>query len=103
MIAHTVFFTLHDQTDAARAQMVDQCRLHLTAHAGLLYFACGVIDPKFDREVNDRDFDVSLHMIFASEADHDLYQVAGRHLKFIEANKHLWAKVRVFDSEVTVG
>lgn len=103
MIAHNVFFTLHDRSDAAKAHLLDQCRLHLTAHAGLVAFACGVIDPSFDRDVNDRDFDVSLTMIFATRAEHDIYQDAPRHKKFIEANKSTWARVRVFDSEVEVG
>ncbi len=102
MIAHSVFFTLHDRSDAARDKLVNECRLHLTGHAGLVSFACGIMDPTFDREVNDRDFDVSLIMIFGSRAEHDLYQGAPRHRKFVEANEATWAKVRVFDSDVEV-
>ncbi len=103
MIAHTVFFTLHDRTDAARAKLVHECRVHLTGHAGLTAFAVGVMDPSFTRDVNDRDYDVSLHMIFGTKDEHDLYQTAPRHEKFVEANKASWAKVRVFDSDVEVG
>ena len=102
MIAHTVFFTLHDRSQAAKDKLIDQCRLHLTGHAGLAHFACGVMDPTFDRDVNDHDWDVSLHMIFGSRGEHDLYQEAPRHVKFVEANKATWAKVRVFDADVTV-
>jgi len=50
------------------------------------------------RPVNDQDFDVALHLVFANRADHDMYQDAPRHLKFVEENKADWAKVRVFDS-----
>ena len=50
------------------------------------------------RDVNDRDFDVALHLVFKSKAAHDQYAKAERHLKFIEENKATWKKVRVFDS-----
>ena len=50
------------------------------------------------RDENDRDFDVALHIVFDSVANHDLYQVAPRHQEFIDANKELWSGVRVFDS-----
>ncbi len=103
MIAHTVFFTLHDRTDAARHKLIHECRVHLTGHAGLVNFAVGAMDPTFDRDVNDHDYDVSLHMIFGTRAEHDFYQEAPRHKKFIEANQATWAKVRIFDSEVEVG
>ena len=53
-----------------------------------------------DRPVNDRDFDVGLHVVFEDRAAHDEYQPSERHEKFIAENKHLWNKVRVFDSDV---
>jgi hypothetical protein len=52
------------------------------------------------REVNDRDFDVALHVVFENKVAHDQYQTHERHVKFIEDNKDTWAKVRVFDSYV---
>ena len=50
--------------------------------------------------VNDRDFDVALHIVFKDRAAHDQYQDAPRHKQFIDENKDNWKKVRVFDSEV---
>ena len=50
--------------------------------------------------VNDRDFDVALHVVFDTPANQDIYQTAPMHLKFIEEEKANWAKVRVFDSMV---
>ena len=100
MIAHNVFFTLHDRSEAAKAKLIHECRTWLTGHSGLTALATGVMDPSFDRDVNDHDFDVSLTMIFSNRLEHDQYQDAPRHRKFVEANQHTWAKVRVFDSEV---
>jgi hypothetical protein len=100
MIAHNVFFTLTDNSEAARARLVQACKTYLTGHPGLLFFAAGTREPDLSRPVNDKDFDVSLHMVFASRREHDDYQVAPRHDKFIAENKANWAKVRVFDSTV---
>ncbi len=100
MLAHTVFFSLNDPSEANRAKLVKACRIYLTGHPGLVFFACGTLNPDLARPVNDRDFDVALHMVFATREDQDAYQVAPRHHRFIDENKADWAKVRVFDSDV---
>jgi hypothetical protein len=99
-LAHNVFFSLKEPTDANRRALVDACKKYLTDHPGIGYFAAGVLEPTLDRPVNQRDFDVSLHIVFASRADHDAYQDAPRHHQFIEENRNNWASVRVFDSVV---
>lgn len=100
MLAHNVFFTLKDRTPAARAGLVDACKRYLTGHPGTVFFACGTVADQYDREVNVRDFDVALHLVFATTADHDAYQVAPRHKQFVEEQSSGWASVRVFDSNV---
>lgn len=99
-IGHMVFFKLKDGTPEARQKLVAACDEFLSGHAGTVYYSAGVIADEFKREVNDRDWDVALHLVFADKAAHDVYQDHPRHLKFIEANKDSWAKVRVFDPEV---
>ena len=100
MIAHNVFFKLSDDSPAAKSRLIEGCKAHLTGHPGLVYFAVGTLEPELNRPVNDLDFDVALHMVFATRKDHDDYQVAPRHETFIGENKGNWAKVRVFDSIV---
>lgn len=97
-LAHMVFFTLAENTESNRQALVAACEKHLTDHEGTVYFSAGVRGEEFDRDVNDRGYDVALHLVFASKAAHDKYQTHPRHLKFIEENKQLWSKVRVFDS-----
>lgn len=99
-VVHNVYFSLNESTPAARQKLVDACKKYLSNHTGVIYFSAGVLCPTLDRPVNDRDFDVGLHVVFKSMADHDLYQKHPRHLQFIEENKPTWKKVRVFDSEV---
>ena len=100
-IGHMVFFTLKDKTPAAKQKLVEACKKYLTEHDGTVYFSAGVLAEKFDRPVNDREFDVALHLVFKNKAAHDKYAVAERHVKFIEENKDNWAKVRVFDSAIS--
>ncbi len=97
-LAHMVYFKLKDNSGGSRAKLVAACKLFLTNHPGTISFATGTLAGDFTREVNDRDFDVSLHLVFANKAAHDKYQDDPRHLKFIEENKDNWEKVRVFDS-----
>jgi hypothetical protein len=100
MVAHDVFFTLNDNSDAARKKLVDACKKYLSKHTGAVFFAAGTRAADFDRPVNDRDFDVSLHIYFQDKAAHDKYQDSERHQQFIAENKDNWKKVRVFDSLV---
>lgn len=101
MIAHNVFFTLEDSSSEAVAELVADCKTYLADHDGTVFFAVGALAAGYERPVNDLEFDVALHSVFESRAAHDAYQVAPRHLEFIERRKANWKSVRVFDSEVS--
>jgi hypothetical protein len=101
LIGHMVYFKLKDGTPENREKLVAACKKYLAEHDGVTFFSAGVIGDDFKREVNDRDWDVALHLVFANKAAHDKYQDHPEHLKFIEENKDTWAKVRVFDSTFT--
>ena len=100
MIGHMVYFKLKDNSPAARQKLVAACEKYLANHDGVVFFSAGVIAEGLKRDVNDRDWDVALHLVFADKAAHDKYQDHKEHHKFIEENKANWAKVRVFDSEL---
>ena len=100
MFAHNVFFTLNDASQEQTDTLVAECHRYLKDHPGVVFFAAGTVSQAHDREVNVRDFDVSLHVIFDSVAAQDAYQTAPDHLTFIERNKANWKQVRVFDSLV---
>lgn len=97
--AHMVYFTLKDNSTEARQRLVAACQQYLSDHDGTIYFSAGVLADAH-RDVNDRDFDVALHVVFGSREAHDRYQAADRHLQFIEENRDNWSKVRVFDADV---
>lgn len=99
-LAHMVFFTLAEANDANRAQLVEACKKYLDKHEGVVYFSVGVRAPEYDRPVNDRDYDVALHLVFKTAQEQDAYQTHPRHVKFVEECKSLWKQVRVFDSRL---
>jgi hypothetical protein len=100
LLAHNVYFALKDRSPAAQQQLLAACKKFLTGHPGTVFFACGVLAEALKRPVNDRDFDVALHIIFQNQAAHDAYQDAPRHHEFVAQGKDSWARVRVFDSAV---
>ena len=98
MLAHDVYFSLKDNSPQAKEKLISACKKYLTDHPGTVRFAVGPLADEMKRDVNDRDFDVALHLVFKNKSAHDEYAKAERHLKFIEENKDNWKKVRVFDS-----
>jgi hypothetical protein len=100
MLAHDVYFSLKDKSPEGKEKLVAACKKYLAGHPGTVWFSAGPLAGEFQRDVNDRDFDVALHVVFKDKAAHDAYQTAERHLKFIEESQDLWEKVRVFDSYV---
>lgn len=100
MIGHMVYFSLKDNSPAAKEKLVAACKKYLSKHPGEVYFGAGTLVADLDRPVNDRDWDVALHIVFADRKAHDQYQDAKRHQQFIDENKDNWKKVRVFDSQV---
>ena len=100
MLAHMVYFTLKDSSDAAIDQMVGACQKYLSGHPGTKFFAAGKLVPDLTRPVNQIDFHVALHVVFDNRQAHDDYQTHPRHIQFIDENKAGWDKVKVFDSYV---
>jgi hypothetical protein len=100
MLAHDVYFSLKDNSPQARQKLLDSCKKYLTGHPGTVFFACGTLADALNRSVNDRNFDIALHIVFADQAAHDRYQDAERHRQFVSENQPGWRQVRVFDSVV---
>jgi Stress responsive A/B Barrel Domain len=100
MIGHMVYFTLKDNSAAKVRELVAACEKYLSTHPGEVFFAVGVRAVDFTRDVNVQDWDVALHIVFQTKADHDRYQDAPRHEQFIAENQANWKQVRVFDSEL---
>lgn len=103
VFAHNVYFALNDASPEAREALVDACERYLSGHDGATFFAAGTRAREARRDVNDTDFDVSLHIYFEDAAAHAVYQEHPRHEEFIAEMSANWRSVRVFDSWVTTG
>lgn len=96
-LAHHVFFSLEDSSEAKIFSLIASCQKYLDGHEGVVDFAVGRRDPDLNRPVNAH-YHVSLHVVFRDRAAHDVYQTASRHLEFIALEKANWKQVQVFDS-----
>jgi hypothetical protein len=97
-LAHMVFFTLKDRSEAAREKLAASCLKYLGGHEGTLHFSVGTIAEDVVEPVSDREFDVALHLVFENKEANQKYQKSERHVKFVSENRESFAKVRVFDT-----
>ena len=51
-----------------------------------------------NRDVIDRTYAVSWMLVFKDKADEERYQTDPIHLNFVNTCKHLWERVKVYDS-----
>src|SRR3954452_13914447 len=100
MLAHSVYFSLNDNSEAAVRAMVDACKKYLSDHPGVVFFAAGTLNHELTRRGNDLNFGVGLPVVFHSKPSHDAYQVPASHQQFIQENKPNWKQVRVFAADV---
>lgn len=98
-LTHSVYFSLADNSPEKVAELVAACKKYLDGHDGVSHFSVGTVNTSLNRPVNVLDYDVALNVVFVDRAAHDQYQVAPRHIQFIEESKPNWKQVRVFDSD----
>jgi len=97
-LAHMVFFELKDHSREARAKFIASCEKYLSRHEGTVYFSVGTRAEDVDEPVSVKDFDVALHVVFASKEAKAKYLESTRHHQFVDENGPIFGKVRVFDS-----
>ena len=71
MLCHDVYFTLNDTSAEAVDHLLGEFKKYLIDHPGVVFFASGRRDTELQRPVNDQNFDVSLHIVFADRPAHD--------------------------------
>ena len=101
-LAHSVIFALKDRSPASRDAFVATCEKYLSAHRGTVSFAVGVIAEDVVEPPSDREFDVTVHVIFEDKKMLEAYLKSTRHDEFVKAIAGKTAKVRVFDSYLPV-
>ena len=97
-LAHMVFFTLKDGSDASRETFVAACQKYLADHPGMIHFSVGARAEHYTRPVNDSEFDVGVVLVFATDEDHQNYQTSERHQQFLAEQLDNCSQVRIFDA-----
>ena len=72
-LAHNVFFKLKDNSAAKVEALVAACKKYLNVQPGIVFFAAGTLCADLACELNDRDWDVGLHLVFVDNAAIDVY------------------------------
>src|SRR5262249_59880511 len=88
-----------DGSDAGRSTFIKALGDDLCSPPKEYYvrFSAGARGKGFDRDVNDKDFDVALFIVFENRKGLETYLPADYHKKFIEKNRDKIKGVRVFD------
>ena len=97
MFVHTVYFWLKEGvTDAAREQLVSDCRGYLGRIPTVRHLWVGrpAMTP---REVVDNSYGVGLTVVMDDVKGHDVYQAHELHKQFIERNRQTWTRVQIYD------
>jgi hypothetical protein len=98
-IVENLYYSLKDKSIEAKKKLIDSCKGFLSQQPGIVFFAAGTLADDFKLPFRDRNFDVSLHIVFKNKAALAKFQDSEGLKKFVEANKDNWMKVRAFDSE----
>jgi hypothetical protein len=97
MFVHTVYFYVKPSaTQAARDQLVNDCRSYLGKIPVVKSLWAGV-PANTPREVVDNSYGVGLTVVLDDVAGHDIYQEHPLHLDFIKRNKETWESVKIYD------
>ena len=95
-IHHVCFFLKPGTPDAAKEQLIADCRKYLAAVPGVKHLWAGA-NAMTPREVVDQTYQIGLLVAMEDHAAHDVYQTHPLHDEFISRNKAHWDHVRIHD------
>ncbi len=95
-LVHDVFFRLADPSEANIAGLIRACE-SLREVPTVLDLATGARHPEMTREVNQTDYHVGLHVVFADRAGLEAYIVHPVHQALLQQYAEHFENVRVFD------
>ena len=93
---HTVYFWLKEGTTEEEKTAFEKglAMLGTVPTVKTIFFGPPAKTP---RDVVDNSYGYGLTLLFKDRADQDSYQDDPIHHKFIDAHKHLWERVQVYD------
>ncbi|WP_234572729.1 Dabb family protein [Rhodohalobacter sp. 614A] len=100
MLQHTVYFYLNEEVTDEEKQQFEEGLEELLSIEEIFKSDMGVPASTPERDVTDHSFGYSIFVWFETMEDYSVYADHPIHLDFIEKYEHLWADVKVYDSEI---
>lgn len=98
--SHYVAFELAEDSPKKRAALTACLTDFLEAFELETSYTVSEIAAEMNRPVNDKAFQLALHVMLKDKATYNIYAAHPTHVAFVEKCQHLWKAVRVFDSYV---
>ncbi|MEX2381805.1 MAG: Dabb family protein [Opitutales bacterium] len=100
MLQHNVYFYFTENvTDEEKAEFEEGLK-ELLSIDEVHKYQIGIPGATEDRDVTDHTFGYAIFSWFQTMEDYDVYADHPVHLDFIDEFSHLWADVKVYDSEI---
>jgi hypothetical protein len=100
MLQHNVYFYLKESVSAEDKKEFENGLQKLLLIDVIHNSEIGKTGSTEARSVTDHEFDYSIFTWFKSMEDYKVYADHPDHIEFIDNYKHLWAEVKVYDSEI---
>lgn len=101
MLQHTVYFYLNEDVTAEEKDQFEVGLKELLKIPEIHKSELGVPAETEERDVTDHSYAYAIYTWFENMDDYKVYAEHPDHLKFIEKYNHLWADVKVYDSQLT--
>lgn len=100
MLQHTVYFYLNEEVTDQEAEEFEAGLEKLVSIDAIYKAEIGVPSTTGERDVTDHSFGYSIFTWFETMDDYHVYEDHPDHLEFIDTYEHLWADVKVYDSDI---
>ena len=100
MLQHNVYFYLNEGVSEEEIEQFEDGLRELLAIESIYKSELGIPGSTEEREVTDHGFGYSIFTWFETMEDYRVYDEHPDHLEFIDTYSHLWADVKVYDSEI---
>lgn len=100
MLQHTVYFYLNEDATEEERQQFEEGLHALVSIEEVHKSEIGVPAATPERDVTDHSFGYSIFTWFETMEDYEVYAEHPDHMEFIDQYQHLWADVKVYDSDI---
>lgn len=100
MLQHNVYFYLNENVTEEEKNEFEEGLRKITALESLHAYELGIPADTAERDVTDHSYAYAIFSWFTSIENYKAYDEHPVHLEFIDTFNHLWADVKVFDSEI---